>query len=364
MTKQIKFVPANDTFAVLKNLDLALNKEQVLFVTTAEINGIPPKVDFDEELFPETAVIIESSGSTGIPKRIQHSAQSLLYSAEQSLHQIGGPGQWLLALPTNFIAGLQVLTRSIVSETQPVLLNTQLPFTAESFFRGASLMDGQRKYTSLVPTQLARLAKAAREDAFGFSMLRQFDAILLGGQQPNWATVTELRAMGINIVISYGMTETAGGCVFDGTALPGVDTTLENDRIRISGPVLAQGLGESFLTQDLGEYREGKLEVLGRADRVIVSGGKKVLLDRVEQVAADVAGVQQVVAISLSDPSWGERVGLVYQGSPEAEIVPALVSEIGPEAKPIKIKQLAQLPLLVSGKPDLLTIKNLLTDSI
>lgn len=364
MTKKIKFVPANDTFAVLQNLDLALNGQQVLYVTTPEVNGIPPKVEFEEELFPDTSVIVESSGSTGIPKRIQLSAKSLLYSAEQSLKTIGGPGQWLLALPTNFIAGLQVLTRSIISDTQPVLLNTQLPFTAEAFFRGASLMEGERNYTSMVPTQLSRLVNVAREDAFGFSMLRKFDAILLGGQRPDWAVVSELRSMGINIVVSYGMTETAGGCVFDGVALPGVEISLDDGRIRIAGPVLAQGLGESFLTNDLGEYRDGKLEVLGRMDRVIVSGGKKVSLDRVEQIAAEVVGVQQVVAVSLENQAWGERVGLAYQGSPEAEIETLLVSMLGPEAKPIQLMQLSQIPLLASGKPDLLRIKKMLTDSI
>ncbi len=365
MQKQIKQVPANDSFGVLTALQSALDGEIVLFVTGPEVNGVKPIVDLSNiELDPETVLIVESSGSTGIPKRIQISKSALLYSAEKSLEVLGGPGQFLLCLPLTFIAGMQVLTRSLVSDLQPVLMNTQMPFTVEAFVRGASLLEGPRKYTSLVPTQLKRLADEIDADAFLYSTLRKFDAILVGGQKPDLNVVLKLRSMGINIVITYGMTETCGGCVYDSVPLPGVSIEIVEGRIQISGPVLAKGLGKSFLTQDLGQLVSGKLEVLGRADRVIASGGIKVSLDSVEEILGQIPGVQEVVAVAISDPEWGERVGIAFTGSPEVEVARHLEYSLGPAAKPVVVSHFADLPRLHTGKPDRLTVAQLLGNSI
>lgn len=365
MQKPIKQVPANDTFGVLNALTLALENHQVLFVTKPEINGVQNTEDFsDFDLLPNTAVIVESSGSTGTPKKIQLSKEALIYSAEKSLEVLGGPGQWLLALPLTYIAGLQVLTRSIVGDYQPVLLNTQVPFTAEAFIRGASLLEGTRRYTSLVPAQLNRLANLVDQDAFVYSTLRKFDAILVGGQKPNWNEIQKLKSMGINVITTYGMTETAGGCVYDGTPLPGVEISLEQGKIRISGPVLAEGLGSSYLSNDLGEIKDGKLEVLGRADRVLISGGLKVSLDRIENLLEGIGGVEEVAAVALESEQWGERVAIAYVGSPEVEITQHLVEHFGVAAKPILIERLTQLPKLTSGKLDRIKLQNLLANNI
>lgn len=365
MHKPIKQVPANDSFGVLNALTLALEDKHILFVTQPEINGEKTQVDFSNlEIFPNTSVIVESSGSTGIPKKIQISKEALLYSAEKSLEVLGGPGQWLLCLPLTFIAGLQVLTRSIVGDYQPVLMNTQLPFTTEAFVRGASLLDGPRRYTALVPTQLNRLALAIESDAFLYSTLRKFDAILVGGQRPNWSDIQLLRSMGINVVTTYGMTETSGGCVYDGIPLPGVEVEIDEGKIRIAGPVLAEGLGGSYLSSDLGEIREGRLEVFGRADRVLNSGGLKVSLDRIEQLLESVSGIQEAAAEAVLNQQWGERVAIAYVGSPEVEIEEHIVQILGVAAKPIRIERLSDLPKLPSGKLDRIKLQKLLANNI
>ncbi|MFM1779414.1 MAG: hypothetical protein RIS51_559 [Actinomycetota bacterium] len=365
MQKPIKQVPANDSFGVLSALTLALEDKQVLFVTAPEVNGTRAEVDMsDFDLLPNTAVIVESSGSTGTPKKIQISKDALVYSAEKTLEVLGGPGQWLLALPLTFIAGIQVLTRSIVGDYQPILMNTQLPFTTEAFVRGASLLDGPRRYTSLVPTQLNRLAREVDQDAFLYSTLRKFDAILVGGQRPNWNDIQNLRSKGINIVTTYGMTETSGGCVYDGVPLPGVKVSIEGGRIRIAGPVLAEGLGESYLSSDLGELVNGKLEVIGRADRVLISGGLKVSLDRVEEVLEQLNGIIEAAAVGLSNEEWGERVAIAYQGSPEVEIEKHLVEALGHGAKPVRVVRLSELPKLSSGKLDRVAINQTLKNTI
>ena len=355
---QLRSVPANDVFGALQLMADVFEGKTAGFISAAEINGIAPRIEeIPTEVSDNTALVVESSGSTGIPKRIELSLEALLFSAEASAQRLGGHGQWLLALPPNFIAGANVLFRSVVADTQPILLNTQLPFTVDAFIRGASLMEG-RRYTSLVPAQLAKLARAANQDAFVFSMLRKFDAILVGGQSPNMADVLGLRAKGINVVSSYGMTETCGGCVYDGKPLDGVEVRLSQGVIEISGPVLANGLGESFVTNDLGEWADGLLNVLGRKDRVIISGGLKLSLDHFETRALELAGVNEVVAVSLPS-EFGESVGVLYVGEAEVDFSP-LVQSISVAAKPRRVLRVAEIPSLSSGKPDLRAITELL----
>jgi o-succinylbenzoate---CoA ligase len=354
--KPLRLVPANDTFRALGLMADVLDNKTAGFITSPEVNGLMPEVHgLSDQVEDSVGLIVESSGSTGVPKRIELSSAALLASAEASAKRIGS-GQWLLALPVNFIGGANVLIRSVVADTQPVIMNTRLPFTAEAFVRGAALMT-ETRYTSLVPAQLAKLAQAAETDAFVFSELRKFETILLGGQRPDWAVVESLRSKGVNIVISYGMTETAGGCVYDGVPLDGVQLSFADSRIAIAGPVLANNLQSPYLTQDLGELVDGKLEVLGRADRVIVSGGLKVSLDRVEEAALQLPGVEEVIAQAITT-SWGQSVGILYVGSPEVEF--SALSDITIAARPAKVIRVNALPRLSSGKPDLQAAAGLL----
>ena len=375
----LKLVAANDTFGALVALGEVLAANQAVFITAPEVNGkMPETFGLPTEVESGVGLIVETSGSSGRPKRVTLSREAILASANAAQIRLGGPGQWLLALPINFVAGANVLIRSLVADSQPVLMNTTVPFTAEAFARSASLMSGSRRYTSLVPTQLARLA-AALSDPFSpsgmndflLAQLRRFDAILVGGQAPQDEVIRQLTDLGVKIVITYGMTETCGGCVYDGLPLDGVKVDLVGSRIQISGKVLAseisddsgtQPVGESFITNDLGEFDEaGRLRVLGRIDRVIVSGGLKISLDRVEELARAVPGVAELAATAIADPEWGQRVGIVYLGSPEVadEIALALASDLGPAGKPVRVVRTDGVPKLPSGKHDLQAIKRL-----
>jgi o-succinylbenzoate---CoA ligase len=373
----LKLVAANDTFGALVALGEVLAANQAVFITAPEVNGkMPETFGLPDEVESGVGLIVETSGSSGKPKRVTLSREAILASANAAQIRLGGPGQWLLALPINFVAGANVLIRSLVADTQPVLMNTSVPFTAEAFARSASLMSGARRYTSLVPTQLVRLA-AAIDDPFSpsgkndflLAQLQKFDAILVGGQAPQDEVVNQLTELGVKIVITYGMTETCGGCVYDGVPLDGVAIDLVGNRIQISGKVLAteiaddsgaQLLGESFITNDLGEFDEsGALHVLGRIDRVIVSGGLKISLDRVEELARAVPGVAELAATAIADQEWGQRVGIVYLGSPEVadEIAMALANDLGPAGKPVRVVRTDGVPKLPSGKHDLQAIK-------
>jgi O-succinylbenzoic acid--CoA ligase len=375
----LKLVAANDTFGALVALGEVLAANQAVFITAPEFNGkMPETFGLPDEVAAGVGLIVETSGSSGKPKRVTLSREAILASANAAQIRLGGPGQWLLALPINFVAGANVLIRSLVADTQPVMMNTSVPFTAEAFARSASLMSGARRYTSLVPTQLARLA-AAIDDPFSLSgkndfllaQLQKFDAILVGGQAPQDEVIAQLAELGVTIVTTYGMTETCGGCVYDGVPLDGVNIDLVGNRIQISGKVLAseiaddsgaQLIGESFITNDLGEFDEfGALHVLGRIDRVIVSGGLKISLDRVEELARAVPGVAELAATAIADQEWGQRVGIVYLGSPEVadEIAKALANDLGPAGKPVRVVRTDGVPKLPSGKHDLQAIKRL-----
>jgi len=358
--KPLRLIPANDTFRALSSCIEVLDGKTALFITEPELNGLMPEVHgLPDQVSDDVALIVESSGSTGTPKRIELSVSALKASAKASSERLGGEGQWLLALPTKFIAGINVLIRSVIADTQPVIMNTQLPFTADAFFRAASLMTEPKRFTSLVPAQLARLLEAVRTDAYSLSLLRRFDAILVGGQMPDTSVVEKLRALGVTIVISYGMSETAGGCVYDSVPLSGVSVNIRDGRIAISGAVLANGLAPEFLTSDLGEIRDGKVYVTGRADRVIISGGHKVSLEAIEAKAAEFAGVNEVAAAAIAT-SWGESVGLVYSGTPGVDF--ASLEQLSVAAKPHRVLHVESLPRLVSGKADLLAIAKLLSE--
>ncbi len=177
----------------------------------------------DEPLESDCAVVLPTSGSTGEPKAVLLTAGALRASATATHDRLGGPGQWLLAMPPYLVAGLQVLTRSLVAGTSPVV--------AEGNFAAAVAgMTGERRYTALVPTQLKRLLDT---DAVA---LRQFDAVLVGGAAVPPALLSAAEAAGVRVVRTYGMTETGGGCVYDGLPLDGVSVDIVDDRVVIGGP--------------------------------------------------------------------------------------------------------------------------------
>jgi O-succinylbenzoic acid--CoA ligase len=164
----------------------------------------------------------------------------------------------------------------------------------------------------------------------------------------------------VKIVESYGMAETSGGCVYDGEALDGVTLEIIDGQVAISGPVLANDLGNKFLSSDLGEIVNGRLKVFGRADRVIISGGNKVSLDDIEALVVSQLGVEEVIAVAVQS-EWGQSVGLVlevYEGFDEAGLYKLL---LGP-AKPLSIRQVSQVPRLINGKPDYQAAAALLAD--
>ncbi|WP_257900568.1 o-succinylbenzoate--CoA ligase [Saccharothrix obliqua] len=311
----------------------------------------------------DAALAVGTSGSTGEPKVVLLSAAALAASAVATHERLGGAGSWLLALPTTHIAGIQVLVRSAVAGREPVAVDLSSGFRATGFAAAARtlLRRPGRHYTALVPTQLSRLVAA---DGPGLAAAREFDAILLGGAAAPPALLTRAREAGVRVVTTYGMSETAGGCVYDGVPLDGVHVRLAEGRIELAGPVLALGyqggerFGEWFRTGDLGRFVDGRLVVLGRADDVIISGGENIAPVEVERVLAAQVGVHEVCVVGLPDPEWGQVVAAaVVPVDPSlppdvAELAEAVRVAVGRYAVPKHVVFVPELPSRGPGKVD------------
>jgi len=298
----------------------------------------------------DAAVLISTSGSTGQPKIVELSAAALTSSATATLRRVGAaPGdRWLCCLPTDHIAGVQVLTRSILAGTTPVI--------HERFSAEAALSSGV-EHISVVPTQLRRM--------LGHD-LSVFSSILLGGAAAPPDLLAAARAAGGRILTTYGMSETCGGCVYDGVPLDDVSAAVGDDgRIRLSGPVLFGGYrlrpdltaavldGDWFVTGDLGVVEDGILRVRGRADDVINTGGEKVVAGEVEHVLRAHPAVEDVVVVGRPDPEWGELVTAVVVGSVTLdELRDHVRATLPAHAAPRAVELVTEIPLLASGKPD------------
>ena len=251
------------------------------------------------------ALVVPTSGSTGQPKGVVLTHDALRASVSASLERLDchEGERWLLALPVHHVAGIQVVLRSRALGTEPVVGQPD------------DLGGGDTAHVSLVPTQLRRLLDAGVD-------LTRFRTILLGGARPDPDLLGAARDAGANVGVSYGMTETAGGCVYDGAPLDGVEVEVADDgRIRVRGTTLAAGYrtrqgtvpvaGEDgwFVTDDHGRLdADGRLEVLGRVDDVIVSGGMNVPAAAVAATLRSHPQVRDAAVAGRHDAEWGEAV--------------------------------------------------------
>jgi o-succinylbenzoate---CoA ligase len=323
--------------------------------------------DLPREVEQRIALVVETSGSTGRPKRVALSADALLANAAASESALGGPGQWMLALPTHYIAGLNVLARSFAAGVDPVEVAGP-HFTAAAFTEAAARMTVPERLVALVPAQLATLL----DDTAALDALRRFQAVLVGGQATPASLADRARAAGVRLARSYGSSETSGGCVYDGVPVGGTAVRIVDGEVQLGGPSLAEGyLGDPeltaerfvddggvrwFRTADGGSWDGERLVVTGRRDDVLISGGVKVALAAVERVLREQPGLHDAVVVAAPDERWGQTPVAFTAAALDAESVAAATAavgaELGPAARPARIVRLDAVPLLPSGKPD------------
>jgi O-succinylbenzoic acid--CoA ligase len=313
----------------------------------------------DEPVDDGVALIIATSGSTGEPKGAQLGKAAIECSSRATHARIGQRPDdvWLACLPWHHIGGLQVMLRARL---------LGIPLVVHERFDVHRVARAEATLTSLVPTQLVSLLDAGVD-------LRRFRAILLGGAAAPAALLQRARAAGANVVTTYGMSETAGGCVYDGRPLDGVEVrTLDDGRLAIRGPMVmsgyrlrpdlsAQTLVDGWLvTNDLGVVADGRVRVSGRADDVIVTGGENVVADEVAAVVGRHPAVREAAVIGVPDDRWGQRVVAVVVGEITVEELRDWCSQSLPRASlPRQVVMVDRLPQLPSGKPDRLAIRRL-----
>lgn len=423
-------IPANTTVADLyPQLEQALRGETSLLPLPAKDPNratlLHDAMQAGEPIDTTIAFVLSTSGSTGIPKGAQLSGAALAASAEATEKVLGGPGQWLLALPPDHVAGLQVLLRSLAAGYEPVLMDVTQPFTPAAFIDAIHHMTGPRRYCSLVPTQVRRLIQPLEDEDTGrtgsaggtcsagdyspatiIEAVGSLDGILVGGAPLNPALRQACAHAGWTIITTYGSSETAGGMVYDGTPLPGTSVSIQSPgssnegRVLLGGPTLATGyrnaedlFGSSahaepsgerggktnpvtnpfvdgwFVTDDIGTIRNGKLEILGRYDQAINTGGLKVLPEIVES-AARRAGYTDCAVLGIPSAEWGESVCLVIEHAGEntpyfldREETRHIREQLGlpSYALPTSVAVVGQIPLRGPGKTDRHTLRQILS---
>ena len=382
------------------------------------------------------ALVVGTSGSTGTPKRTALTARALAASTVATERFFGSnsdaASQWLLALPAHYIAGAQVLARSVLAGTAPVIARSVIEpvhFSPEVFLQAVERMSSARRFISLVPTQLHKLLESADANphlgAEIHEALGSFTGILLGGAPASADLLAAATTLGLNTVTTYGSAETAGGCVYSGSVLPGVRVELVPEegmpavpdiegkpaqvgRIWISGAHLASGYigdaartAEHFFTSADGTrwYRtddygllspandpnsaahgnEQRLQVLGRSDDVLISGGVKISARAVATVLEEHPAVREACVVGLPDARWGTAIAAAVTLVPSAgaaaaptENRPALNEELsallrarcteklGAPAAPKQLSILPDFPLTSTGKPDRAEIYSIL----
>ena len=290
-----------------------------------------------------------TSGSTGVPREVLLSASAVRASATATLARLGGGAHWLLAVPATRIAGAMVLARASVGGGAVTPMR-EGAFTAAAFAQAVAGMPTGRRYVSLVPTQVRRLLADAR----GADALATFDAVLVGGAAPGMA-------LPAGAVETYGMTETCGGCVYDGAPLDGVDVRVDDDgRVLLAGPMLADGYADGddsafvrrdghrwLRTGDLGAWDGSRLVIAGRADDVIITGGVNVHPAAVERALLALPDIADAVVVGVPDPEWGQVVAALVVTGPDVPVDAADVRA----ALPVSRAERPRIVLAVDAVP-------------
>jgi O-succinylbenzoic acid--CoA ligase len=303
---------------------------------------------------PEIAIVIQTSGSTGVSKEVALSATALLASAQASNKFVGATKgkRWSLLLPLTHIAGINILMRSIELGTEPIDLRNSNGHYPDADF------------TAIVPTQLFR---AINGDEKLLSHLKSAQAVLVGGGKLSGQLRSDAEELGISLIETYGMTETTGGCIYNGAPLENISYELGIDnRIKISGNTVASGYlgqdelwrecfdGKWFTTSDIGSLSEGKLQVIERTDDIVVSGGENVSLAAIESEIKSANKQIEVAAFAMQDLEWGNAIHLavVGQNISEEEVRNLLNTRLGSAAKPKEFHYIDRIPLTALGKVD------------
>ena len=367
--RKLKTVDASDPCSLISPL------REAIFDGGPAVMPVPRGPDLNSERLPdvedEIAVVVQTSGTTNSPKRVAITAEALLANAEAGLEQLDSVGSWLQLLPAHYIAGIQVVVRSILGGTPLNSLRSKR-FSIDSMV--SEFLDTPSQdfplYTSMVPAQLSRTISGCTENRDFLKVMKKFQHILVGGQSVPQDVLDQAHNLGLRVTSTYGSSETSGGCVWNGFPIGKTQIAVFDGRIAISGPTLAHsylndaiGTAKSFIeigstrwfmSDDFGSIDgQGRLTVRGRLDDVIISGGVKVNLAEVENIVRSRFRAEEAIIVASDHAVWGQVPVLVTNADLDLRAVRRHVAKVlGPQARPDRAIMLARLPYLMSGKPD------------
>lgn len=349
----------SDPLQTLLHLYAALEFGRALCIlpshaSDAEVaNAAERMIGLDDDI----ALVLFSSGSEGHPKGVMLPRSALLASTHASAicHGWNEHDRWLCCLPLHHIGGLSVLLRCLTARKTAVLSDG---FHTESV---AKLL-GEQEVTkvSLVPTMLWRLLETGHRAPASLRL------VLIGGAALDPQLLSRATSAGYRVVHSYGMTETASQIIVMGRPLEGVQLRIRDQLLEVRGPMLMRGylppddseqviVDSWFRTNDRARIDEdGRIEILGRSDWVIISGGENIDPSLIEAALCQCSGVRAALAIGLPHPEWGqELVALVVrEAGDETALRAALADRLAYHLQPKHLFSIDALPLLANGKLD------------
>jgi len=317
-------------------------------------------------------VLIPTGGTGGKVKFVIHSAETLRAAALGLRDALVARGlaptlHGVTCTPPWHVSGFMPAIRAHVTGGRHVVIDGR--FRDEDALPSVELPADGTKVISLVPAQLTRLLGHADGEAW----LRRFDVILLGGSSVPAPLLASIRARRLPAFLTYGSTETAAACAFcppekiwagevvRGTPLPGVAfATNAEGVVTVDAPSLGLGLwpdhplDRPWTSGDRGDVAaDGSVQISGRADRVIVTGGEKVDPARIEQALLATGLIKEALVLGIFDATWGEVVTACVVGPANAEAALRKACEqLEPAARPRRYVFVPTMPTNASGKPD------------
>lgn len=357
-------VPAGDIPAVNLALRSLLAREQAIALippqNTARARAILTAISPEQPVAENIGLVAATSGSTGEPKAVLISYDAITASISAVNEELGAIPQWHLVIPVQHIAGTMTALRGLSPESQlhQPTINAADPMQLAAYAKSVKDLSGLHAI-ALVPEHLNRLDVINE-----LSSLRYFHKVIVGAGKLSEALKAKLDSSGVEVVSSYGLTETCGGIVWDGKPLSGVSVSL-NDKgeVLIQSPMNATGYRNSdedlttINSHDLGSFESGRLEILGRSDNKVKVKGHFIDLNQLQERAAE-ATQNEVAALLIND-----ELHLVITNAEldESKLVADLIDDLGNAVKGCRIHYRDKLPRTDLGKLDLFSLRLELT---
>lgn len=301
-------------------------------------------------LDPSDFIIQESSGTTGIPKKIKIPKKAMIHSAMLTAKRLDLQRDQvaLLCLPVEYIAGKMMIVRALVTGM------------TLHWIEPSALPDGARDkkvdFCAMVPLQVFNLL----ETGYPFSHIK---TLIIGGSALSTELENRLQTIPSRIFETFGMAETCSHIALrriNGphskpwfTTLPGIKISTDDRQCLV---IQAAFLPDAVETNDIVAIT-GKNKFLwkGRFDNIINSGGIKINPESLEKMIFDMLG-HELYLVGLPDDKLGQKLVMVtsrpYSSAEKTSALQKLRTLLPVYYVPADIITLTPYPINMSLKID------------